>query len=115
MAQRYFYNETIDNFLQTQDDEIIGKLTTAHIANFASLQGTQAQAWEEEIVLLREILEDYQGRGRIFFEYIIPRIGKRIDVVLLIDGVIFLLEFKAFNEQYTKHDIAQVWDYALDL
>lgn len=115
MAQRYFYNETIDNFLQTQDDEIIGKLTTAHIANFASLQGTQAQAWEEEIVLLREILEDYQGRGRIFFEYIIPRIGKRIDVVLLIDGVIFLLEFKAFNEQYTKHDITQVWDYALDL
>ena len=41
--------------------------------------------------------------------------GRRIDVVLLLDGVVLLLEFKAFNEQYTKADIAQVWDYALDL
>ena len=97
------------------DVQIIGGLTTAHTLLHASLQGLQAEAWREEISLLKEILAPYIGRGHIYFEYTIPRMGRRIDVVLLLDGIVFLLEFKAFNEQYTKADIAQVWDYALDL
>ena len=97
------------------DAHIIGILTTAHTSLHASLQGLQNDAWREEISLLKDILTPYIGRGHIYFEYTIPRMGRRIDVVLLIDGVVLLLEFKAFNEQYTKADIAQVWDYALDL
>ena len=115
MVNRYFHGDTIEGFLAMPDVQIIGGLTTAHTLLHASLQGLQAEAWREEISLLKEILAPYIGRGHIYFEYTIPRMGRRIDVVLLLDGVVLLLEFKAFNEQYTKADIAQVWDYALDL
>ena len=97
------------------DAQIIGILTSAHTSLHASLQSLQNDAWREEITLLKDILTPYIGRGHIYFEYTIPRMGRRIDVVLLLDGVVLILEFKAFNEQYTKADIAQVWDYALDL
>lgn len=115
MIKRYFYGDTIEGFLAMPDAQIIGILTTAHTSLHASLQGLQADAWSEEITLLKDFITPYIGRGHIYFEYTIPRMGRRIDVVLLLDGVVLLLEFKAFNEQYTKADIAQVWDYALDL
>ncbi|MBR3941336.1 MAG: DUF2075 domain-containing protein [Bacteroidaceae bacterium] len=115
MVKRYFHGDTIEGFLAMPDAQIIGILTTAHTSLHASLQGLQNDAWHEEITLLKDILTPYIGRGHIYFEYTIPRMGRRIDVVLLLDGVVLLLEFKAFNEQYTKADIAQVWDYALDL
>lgn len=41
--------------------------------------------------------------------------GKRIDAVLLIDGIVFVVEFKVGSEEFTGADINQVWDYALDL
>ena len=115
MVKRYFHGDTIEGFLAMPEAQIVGNLTTAHTSLHSSLQGLQTDAWQEEISLLKDILTPYIGRGHIFFEYTIPRMGRRIDVVLLIDGVVLLLEFKAFNEQYTKADIAQVWDYALDL
>ena len=115
MVKRYFHGDTIKGFLTMPDAQIIGILTTAHTSLHASLQSLQNDAWREEIALLKDILVQYIGRGHIYFEYTIPRMGRRIDVVLLLDGVVLLLEFKAFNEQYTKADIAQVWDYALDL
>ena len=115
MIKRYFYGDSIEGFLSTPESQIIGELTTAHTSLHSSLQGMQADAWREEIELLKNILPIYIGRGHIYFEYSIPRMGRRIDVVLLVDGVVLLLEFKAFNEQYTRADIAQVWDYALDL
>ena len=115
MVKRYFHGDTIEGFLAMPDAQIIGILTTAHTSLHTSLQSLQNDAWREEISLLKDILTPYIGRGHIYFEYTIPRMGRRIDVVLLLDGVVLLLEFKAFNEQYTKADIAQVWDYALDL
>ena len=115
MIKRYFHGDTIEGFLAMPEAQIIGYLTTAHAASHSSLPDLQADAWNEEIVLLKSILPPYISRGNIFFEYTIPRMGRRIDVVLLIDGVVLLLEFKAYNEQHTRADIAQVWDYALDL
>ena len=115
MVKRYFHGDTIEGFLAMHDAQIVGYLTTAHTSLHASLQGLQADVWREEIALLKDILTQYIGRGHIYFEYTIPRMGRRIDVVLLLDGVVLLLEFKAFNEQYSRADIAQVWDYALDL
>lgn len=114
MIRRYFYGDTISHFLTTPTTQIIGILTTAHTSTFTSLQGLQTEAWKAEIGLLKNILLPY-AQGHILFEYTIPRMGRRIDVVLLINGIVFLLEFKNYNENYTRHDIAQVWDYALDL
>ena len=41
--------------------------------------------------------------------------GQRIDVVFLIGAVIFVLEFKVGEKEFTSYAKDQVWDYALDL
>ena len=115
MVKRYFYGDTIEGFLAMPKAHIIGELTTEYTSLHVSLKDKQTEAWCDEVEILKDILSSYIGRGHIYFEYTIPRMGRRIDVVLLLDGIVLLLEFKAFKEQYTKADIAQVWDYALDL
>ena len=41
--------------------------------------------------------------------------GKRIDVLLIIKSIIFVLEYKVGEKEYHSYAIDQVWDYALDL
>ncbi len=53
--------------------------------------------------------------GHIMFEYTIPRIGKRVDVVVLTGGIVYLLEFKCGDGAYQNYAVDQVLDYALDL
>lgn len=107
---RAYYSDTISNFLKTSSAEIIGNIS---LGNEFDLGLTQRDAWIEEIKILREILLNYTGQ--IYFEYSIPRIGHRIDVLLVIDSVIFILEFKVGEKTYTSYAIDQVTDYALDL
>ena len=106
---REYYSDSISSFLQTSIDELIGKLTQSA----GDLQKTQTHAWREEIRILRDVLRSHEGF--IYFEYSIPRMGRRIDVVLLIGPVIFVLEFKVGEKEFTAYATDQVWDYALDL
>ena len=77
------------------------------------MEHTQRDAWLAEINILRTVLSDYNGA--VYFEYSIPRMGRRIDVVLLIGPVIFVLEFKVGERGFSTYAIDQVCDYALDL
>ena len=108
--RREYYSDTIANFLETDQNAILGKL--AQSSEFA-LEQTQREAWLEEIRILQNFLQPY--KGSIYFEYSIPRMGKRIDVVLLIGSAIFVLEFKVGEKDFTSYAIDQVWDYSLDL
>jgi Schlafen group 3, DNA/RNA helicase domain len=108
--QREYYSDSIVAFLNASPDEILGILATN--STFA-LEQSQRDAWLEEISILRSVLPPFQGS--VYFEYSIPRIGQRIDVVLLIGPVIFVLEFKIGEKGFPSHAIDQVWDYALDL
>jgi len=108
--KREYYSDSIADFLKTGPKDILGELASE---NKFSLEQTQRDAWEEEIKILRKTLSPYQGH--IYFEYSIPRMGQRIDVVTLIGPVIFVLEFKIGEEKFHSHAIEQVWDYALDL
>lgn len=74
----------------------------------------QKNAWRKEIDILQDQLRSVEN-GDIAFEYTIPRIGHRIDVVCIIRGLIFLLEFKVGDSEYRKSTADQVMDYALDL
>jgi hypothetical protein len=78
-----------------------------------TLEINQRSAWLEEISILKSALA--QKEGFISFEYSIPRMGKRIDVVLIIGAVIFVLEFKVDEKEFTSAARDQVWDYTLDL
>ena len=76
----------------------------------------QENAWNAEILLMKEILPQWKDEtAHILFEYTIPRLAKRIDVVLLLRNIVFCLEFKVGETQYLQHDEEQVMDYALDL
>ncbi len=74
----------------------------------------QKHVWRDEIAILKEQLRDFSS-GELAFEYTIPRIGHRIDVVCIVQGLIFLLEFKVGDEGFRKSTDDQVMDYALDL
>lgn len=108
--KRAYYSDKISDFYQRSNEEILGKLAQG---NDFALEQTQRDAWLEEIRILKNILQPYSGS--IYFEYSIPRMGKRIDVVLIISSVIFVFEFKVGEKEFSSSAIDQVWDYALDL
>ncbi|MDO9258129.1 MAG: DUF2075 domain-containing protein [Bacteroidales bacterium] len=107
---RAYYNDSITKFLITSPEEIIGRIA---LKNQFSLEQTQKDAWLAQIVILKDVLPPY--KGSIYFEYTIPRMGQRIDVVILIGAVIFILEFKIGEKEYSLNAMDQVMDYALDL
>src|ERR1700676_2008968 len=108
--KRFYFSSTIPEFLSNSNEHILGILAKN---NEFSLELTQRNAWGEEIEILKAVLNNYNGR--ILFECAIPRMGKRIDVVLLIGNAIFILEFKAGEKEFLTSAIDQVWDYALGL
>src|SRR5882762_5337865 len=108
--KRDYYSDSIANFRNSSLNEILGQLVRS--SGF-SIEQTQRDAWLEEIRILKNALSSVDGS--IYFEYAIPRMGKRIDVVLLIGSVIFVLEFKVGEREFTSYALNQAWDYALDL
>lgn len=109
--KRYFYSDTITSFLTTPPETILGILSKSPV--FYQHVSTQRSTWEYEITILQEALKPHTGY--IYFEYAIPRMGKYIDVVLVIKNIIFVLEFKVGGTEFYVNDVDQVWDYALDL
>lgn len=107
---RYYYENNIKRFCADDAEKILGILASR---NQFELLGTQRDAWICQIELLQRILPNFDGK--IYFEFSIPRMGKRIDTLLLISGVIFILEFKVGSDVILRSDYDQVMDYALDM
>lgn len=106
-----YFSAPVEAFIAADDDAILGELTRAH---HHALEHLQRNAWIQQIRILKDQLAA-DPRGFIFFEFSIPRMGKRADVVLLRDGIIFVVEFKVGSETFDRGAIEQVHDYALDL
>ena len=106
-----FYSDSISKFLQQNENEIFGII--AKNDEYDSVC-KQKDAWIEQIRLLKNALSKYSS-GSIIFEYTIPRVGGRIDNVILINDTVFVLEFKVGNELYQNSSATQARTYALDL
>ena len=112
-SHRCLFESCVDYFLETDKEAILGRLSSGY---HGSLQTTQIDAWAGEIAILQKALLPWKDTsGKIVFEYDIPRLGKRIDVVLLLNGIIFCVEFKVGESEIKVGDVDQVLDYALDL
>ncbi len=113
-STRCLYHDQFAPFLSESERSILGILCDRY---HGTVQSTQIEAWKSEIALMKAVLISYQKeKGNIIFEYDIPRLGKRIDVVLLLKGIIFCIEFKTGNKDaLAEADVDQVLDYALDL
>ena len=109
--QRAYYSARIREFLDEKPETLLGKLM---VSDEFSTTDLQKNAWRKEIDILQDQLRSVEN-GDIAFEYTIPRMGHRIDVVCIIRGLIFLLEFKVGDSEYRKSTADQVMDYALDL
>ena len=109
-ASRAWYGATIREFLNTHPDSVFAQLASNH--EFALLS-TQKHAWLQQIEFLRANLVGLVGS--IYLEFNIPRMGRRIDVVLLVGPIVFVVEFKVGDAAFDRAAVEQVWDYALDL
>jgi hypothetical protein len=105
-----WYQASIAEFRGAESDAIIGRLASA--SNF-NVDTAQVDAWQIEIAYLKDWLAGLVGE--ILLEFTIPRMGSRIDAVVLIGPIIFAIEFKAHAKEFDRSAVEQVWDYALDL
>lgn len=113
MRERAFYSARVGDFLLHTDEQIIGAISQRHSLDLVS---EQTGAWLEQCQILRPILADIaEPSDSVFFEFGIPRMGKRADAVLVISGIVLVLEFKIGATQFKSHDLQQTVDYALDL
>ena len=112
VIHRSYYYANCDDFLNASEAEIHDEIVQ-HSMQF-DLTAQQNIAWNEEIRILKQVMREL-GDGQIAFEYTIPRMGRRVDVVIIRKGQIFLLEFKVFEKEYPKNAVDQAVDYAVDL
>lgn len=108
---RAYYHAKVADFIRSPVPDVLGQLTQQH--DF-SLEDLQRNAWVEEIQILKRELAPFP-QAEVIFEYSIPRVGGRIDVVVLNMGIVFVLEFKVGESNHHRSAVDQVMDYALDL
>lgn len=106
-----YYCNSIPGFIADRSTDIVGRL----VRHSFDINKEQANAWENQIAELQRRLEECGMEGDIIFEYDIVRLGKRIDVILLIRHMVFSLEFKNGKEIFTAQDAQQAEDYAIDI
>lgn len=97
-------------FCAAHPDALLGRLTAASQFH---IEIDQRGAWAQSIQILRDAIAGLDGH--VFMEFDIPRLGSRIDAVVITGGLIFPIEFKVGEGKFLRDDINQVWDYALDL
>lgn len=106
-----YYESTIGEFLLASTEWVLGVLFAAD--TFGQLESQQTLAWLEEIRILGETLR--QIDGTLYLEFEVPRLGTRIDAVLVAGPAIIPIEFKCGEKAFTADGYNQAWDYGLDL
>jgi DUF2075 family protein len=114
-----YYSSSIENYFKkslnfNRSDSILGELSK----NGLKIETFQKHAWLKQIEMLDEVL--FGQKGHVLFEVKIPRIGKRIDNIAIINSKVYLIEFKTtfkeeFENENIKNDLDQLLDYAVDL
>lgn len=105
-----YYGATIGEFRASDDATVLGALAGG---SGQSVDGTQLAAWKEQIRLLKQSLAGIDGS--LFLEFDIPRLGSRIDGVVVSASAVVPIEFKVGESRHTQAHYNQAWDYALDL
>ena len=108
---RSYFSSTIENFISTREKEILGILSSSE--KIFGITPKTTYAWQGEISVMQSSLVGIDGY--IHFEYVIPRMGKRVDVLLVIENIIFIIEFKVGSDTFYADSIEQLVDYTLDL
>ena len=108
---RSYYSASAAEFLRASPAAVLGELVAHHTF---TVDQNQRNAWQVEISHLQEVANDLSD-SFFFLEFAIPRMGKRADAVIITGGIVFVIEYKVGADDYRKHAMDQVLDYALDL
>lgn len=113
-VRRWLYAADYSRFVGSSTEQILGELVR-HVGN--DIEINQNNAWQQQIQLLKQLQlpTELATSAKLYFEYTIPRLGRRVDVILVVGHVLFVVEFKVGEKQFTVSALDQVWDYALDL
>ena len=111
MSNKAYFHSTIPEFLTSTSESIRGKITNSHTQ---SIEFQQTRAWQGQVTNLQEQLNDFDD-GYVCFELLIPRMGKRADTVILLEGIVFVLEYKVGESKFKPADERQALGYAMDL
>src|SRR6185312_7680691 len=106
-----YYSAQVSEFLRADPDAIYGALSRHHAH---AQEMAQRSAWLEQIALLKKGLVGISDAW-LAFEFAIPRMGKRADAIIILNGIIFVIEFKIRAATFDTAAIEQATDYALDL
>jgi hypothetical protein len=93
----YYYRNTIGDFLQRSTDEIIGNITRSNEFDVTFMQN---KSWEQQIPILKNALLEFDGE--IFFEFSIPRMGKRVDTLLVIKKCSFCNRVQSRRKSFSQ-------------
>ena len=119
MSQAY-YHARVEDFLDSNKNEVIGLLNKGG-TTFTSQFTIATTSWDSCVGILKNSLEQLGNAYKeskewyILFEFEIPRLGSRIDTVIIAEDIIFVIEFKLDRKKYELADIRQVQDYTNDL
>ncbi|MBL8985355.1 MAG: DUF2075 domain-containing protein [Gemmatimonadetes bacterium] len=105
-----YYSDSVAAFQTASVDAVVGALTRTSAGN---VDHTQVHAWEVEARVLREALANVSGH--LFLEFSVPRLGSRVDAVLVSGPAVMPIEFKVGQDRYDRAHVDQAWDYGLDL
>ncbi|WP_194851635.1 DUF2075 domain-containing protein [Nonlabens antarcticus] len=109
--KRAYYSNSINAFLEDPESSILGELTSNH--SNRTLEELQINAWKKQILILKDQLKGI--KGEVYFEFAIPRMGKRVDNIIIIHNIAFIIEFKVGDSNYSKNAVEQTIDYTIDL
>lgn len=109
--QRAYYKSDICKFIAECDNTILDSLSLHHSY---SLEELQKNAWVSQMKILKDSLKNFQN-GAIFFEFLIPCMGKRADNILIINNIVFIIEFEIGSNSYDNFAKEQVLEHAFDL
>jgi len=112
LGRRYYARTTVANLRATHPSSLNSQLFEHSDFDIGLLQ---RDAWIAQLEIVRNALCEADGAAELFLEFSVPRIGKRIDAVLILSNLIFILEFKIGADKFQSSAIEQVWDYSLDL
>ncbi len=112
LSNRFSYRALVKEFLEMPEDMILGQLLAQHKQRH--LEQQQTNAWRRQIPELKETLGQFP-EATLLMEFEIPRIGKRVDVILILGSTIVVMEYKVGAKSYNASAIDQTYDYALDL
>ncbi len=119
MAAYYF--DTLKQHNEEPLSSIVGAISISYSKEHLDQKQQQTITWEDTVSIFKDFYAKSLNKiihlpeWKILYEYKIPRRAKKIDVVLLSKNLIFVIEVKNKQKQYSITDKRQLEDYCLDL